>query len=480
MSEDILHPLESILRLIASAAPEPWYPRLFAKQEGVDRQELSYSLEELYLSGLIEKEKGDDDRGPAISLTREGERVLLEPEALQRLRDGEPLSVHDRAAIIRRMLSGRNRPLVTRLLVVLNLLVFGLGYYYADNMGAGNDFLRGSVTAPVVIVLERCGMLSPRALLDEQWWRLLTAGFVHVGFLNVLMNVVALFFAGRFVEQLWGRLPYLTIYLAAMLGGSCLGVAHGDGPIIGATGGLCGLFAAEVIWFLFNKRYLPREFRRQARTNAIISVLMLALILYFTNINPWSDIGGAAGGAMAAFLLHLHRYGPSLWRWLALVGFVPLVWYGHDALDKARAANPAWHKAEKEVFRDRYRRQILDAADKAADVYDDEVSPILEMHPTRRDPAKVEKALTATVERLRDSNAVVEDLTHAGPFGDAAVESARQAGLQYTMATAVLFAECERILRLGDKRTDKDKRSLQQQGQMVLQRRSEWEKYMNP
>ena len=474
MNEDGLHPLESILRLCAAAAPEPWYPRLFAKQEGVDRQELSRCLEELWQSGLIEKGKGDAENGPAISLTREGERVLLDPEASQRLRDGEPLSDYDRGARIRQALSGRVRPLVTRLLVALNLFVFAVCYYYTDKVGATNAFLSGSVTAPVAIVLDRCGLLSPRALLDQQWWRLLTTGFIHVGFMNLLMNAVALFFAGRFVEQLWGRLPYLTIYLVSLLGGNCLGVARGGGLIAGAAAGICGLLAAEALWFLFNRRYLPRDLRGQARTNAMMSVLLLAMILFFTNMNPWSDIGGAASGAIAAFLLQLHRFGPPPWRWLALAGFAPLVWYGHYTIERARLTNPEWQKVEDRYFESRFRPAVLRSAKKADEIYREKVESILEMHPERRDAAKVEEVLPILNEQQQELNAVAEQLAHAGPFGSPEAEEARQVGRDYVLSLSEWLAAAEHMLRIGKNRTDKDRRELRQQEQNVKDIRRKW------
>src|SRR5262249_18387592 len=149
-----LNPLESILRLCAASAPEPWYPRLYAKQSGVDSQALGLCLEELWLSGLIEKSPGNGETGPAISLTREGERVLLDPEALRRLRAGEGLSPNDRGALTRQALRGRLRPLVTVLLVLSNVLVFAVGYYKARQEGEGANFFNGEVNLPVLKLLE--------------------------------------------------------------------------------------------------------------------------------------------------------------------------------------------------------------------------------------------------------------------------------------------------------------------------------------
>src|SRR6185437_4096227 len=123
---------------------------------------------------------------------------------------------------------------------------------------------------------------------------------------------------------------YLVIYLAGLLGGSCLGIAYSpDVPVlVGASGAVCGLLGAEAVWFLFNGKYLPRYLLRQARFSLITTFLLLVFISSFRNVSGWGHFGGAAAGALAALLFHLQRFGPPVWRWLALLGFVPLFWFG--------------------------------------------------------------------------------------------------------------------------------------------------------
>jgi membrane associated rhomboid family serine protease len=476
MSEAVLNPLESILRMCAAAAPEPWYPRLYARQSDVDPRTLGSCLEELWLQGLIEKTAGTNETGPAISLTREGERVLLDPAALGRLRAGQPLSSSDRGAIVRQALRGQPQPRITVLLVLLNVLVFAGGWYAARQVGADNDFLRGiPVTMPVGKLLEKSGAVSARHLIDGQWWRLLTSGFVHVGFMHLLMNMACLYLIGRFIEQRWGHVRYLVIYLTAVLGGSCLGVAHHVGLNAGASGAVCGLLGSEAVWFLFNRRYLPRALLRQAWTTLLINLVLLVFISSFESVSGWGHFGGAAAGAAAALLLHLQRFGPPGWRWLALVGFVPLTWYGYHVIEQARATDPHWQEVEDQQFQERFVRPIRDAMNRAAEIYDDEAAPLLERHPTRRDPAEVEAMLTLVAEQQHELNALAERLARVGLLYNPDTMVARQASEDYVAATAELFARVEHLLRQGDKRTDKDKRELQQQARRVVELREIWE-----
>jgi rhomboid protease GluP len=470
MSEDGLHPFETILRLCAAAAPEPWYPRLFVNQEGVDPKALSHCLEELWISGLIERADGGPEKGPAISLTKEGQRVLLDPESLRRLRADEPLSSTDRAAVIRRLLRGQTRPYITRFLLALNILIFIAGYYSAGKVGAGNDFLRGGA----VEVLSKSGALAPFDVVEGQWWRLLTAGFVHIGFLHLLMNMTSLHVAGGFIEQLWGHFRYLLIYLASLLGGCCLGIAHTPTLLAGASGGICGLLAAEGVWFLFNRRYLPRALLRQARTVFLVNLVLLIFISSFKNVSGWGHFGGAAAGALAAMLLHLQRFGPPLWRWLAIAGFIPMVWYGQYAIEQARLTNPAWQEVEGKHVRTVVYREVQRVTKKAYAVYREKIQPLLEKHPTRRDPAQVEAAMPTLAEQQQELNSVAEQLDHTGPYFLAEAEEARQVGRDYVAAVSEWFAKVERLLRLDEKRTDKDRQALRQQEENVKKMRREW------
>jgi rhomboid protease GluP len=474
MSETGLNPLESILRMCAACAPEPWYPRLYAKQTGVDPRALAYCLEELWLSGLIDKKPGNEETGPCISLTREGERVLLDPEALRRLRADEPLSSSDRGAIIRQALRGRLRPRITVLLVLLNVLVFAAGYWLASQKGLDSAFLRG--TPAVGQLLEKSGALAPLDLLDGQWWRLLTAGFVHIGLLHLVMNMACLYFAGRFIEQMWGHVRYLVIYLVAILGGSVLVAAHPVELTAGASGGVCGILAAEAVWFLFNRRYLPRALLRQARTNFIINFVLLVFISSFANVSGWGHFGGAAAGALAALLMHLQRFGPPVWRWLALTGFVPLAWYGQYAIEYARATNEKWQQLEDQHFVKRHFPSVNKAMKKAREAYFDKIEPVLEMHPQRRDPAKVEAVLSLLAEQQRELTALADRLARAGPYHSEEAEEARDIGQQFVRAGVDLFKLTERVLREGDEDTSKDRDALREQERQVEEQRREWQK----
>jgi Rhomboid family len=292
--------------------------------------------------------------------------------------------------------------------------------------------------------------------------------------MHLLLNMIFLYMAGRYIEQMWGHVRYSVIYLAGLLGGCCLSVSHFAGLSAGASGAVCGLLGAEAVWFLLNRRYLPRSLLHQARFSLISSAVLLVFISSFKDVSGWGHFGGAVAGALAALLLHLHRFGPAGWRWLAVAGFVPLTWLGYYAIDRARAADPKWHEIEDQQFVDHYHSPVRDAMSKASIVYQKEVLPLLQKHPTRRNDAQVESVLSIAAQQQRELNALVQRLDHAGPYRSPEAEDARQISREYVLARADLFAGAEHVLRLGDKQTWHDKQALAQQEQRVIELHDKW------
>ena len=109
-------------------------------------------------------------------------------------------------------LGGRITPMV-KLLVGINVVIFLLTSQHLDN-----DILR-------------FGQL-PIRVAHGQYYRLLTSAFLHVSFVHILFNMVALLIVGSPVETALGRVRFLTLYVLAALGGSVALV-----PFLEPTGG---------------------------------------------------------------------------------------------------------------------------------------------------------------------------------------------------------------------------------------------------
>src|SRR5262249_37889384 len=155
-------------------------------------------LELLWLEGLVQKAPGTPETGPGVTLTPLGQEVVQDPEALRRLREGEPVREGDAGAVVRQTLRGQPRPVVTPMLVAANLLVFAYGALLASQLQPKllSSYLSGMGGQALLDLLHRLGSLSAADLVRGEWWRLMTTTFLHGGLLHIGLNMYTLYAAG--------------------------------------------------------------------------------------------------------------------------------------------------------------------------------------------------------------------------------------------------------------------------------------------
>ncbi|HYN34438.1 MAG TPA: rhomboid family intramembrane serine protease [Ilumatobacteraceae bacterium] len=134
------------------------------------------------------------------------------------------------------------------------------------------------------------------------WYRLVTSGFMHFGIIHLAFNMYFLLSLGRMLEPALGRVQFLLLYMAALLGGS-LGVIvmGGAGITAGASGAVFGLLAAATIG-LWRRGVNPF-------TTGIGATLILNLFITFAI--PGISIGGHVGGIIAGSICGLVMLAPS-------------------------------------------------------------------------------------------------------------------------------------------------------------------------
>src|SRR5262249_23013066 len=199
----------------------------------------------------------------------------------------------------------------------------------------------------------------------------------------------------RYLEPMWGKTRFLTVYLIAAWGGGCLAMALKPLALLGgASGALCGLIAAEAVWIVFNRAYLPGQLFSAWVRNIGINAILIVIISSLPNVSAAGHFGGAALGAVVAVLLHVHRYASSVLRWLAIVcvplaAVVPIAGLLHFM-----NTTPQWvmlrgevHAAEAQeesrALREFYRTDALAADQAARDAYN-QALPILKKEPGQR------------------------------------------------------------------------------------------------
>jgi len=229
-------------------------------------------------------------------------------------------------------------------LLLANLAMFAL----LLSAGSGWD---GSNTRPYLSY----GAIHRSLIADGQYWRLLSAAFLHFGIIHLALNMWALWDVGRLSERLFGPVAYLLIYAAsAAIGGAASILVHGDAAIsAGASGAIFGLCGALGALMLHNRHvFPPRILKRLAAS--VGAMVAYSLFLGFTKdgIDNAAHIGGMLGGAllggMLSFPLEQKLPERAARRWvlagLASILLIGIVVYG------ATHRDPAW-EAEQDARR---------------------------------------------------------------------------------------------------------------------------------
>ena len=189
--------------------------------------------------------------------------------------------------------------LVTKVLIAVNvgiyLLQLAMGASF--NANTGWIFEHGALVANAIY-----GNGQPAGVAHGEWWRLITAAFLHYGPLHLGLNMLVLWFVGGPIEAAIGRVQFLLLYLVSGLAGSAGAlVASPHAITVGASGAIFGLFGALAVL----------EYQH---TGVIIggpAFTLIAINLVFSFLVPGTSWGGHVGGLIGGALgmLALSRLG---------------------------------------------------------------------------------------------------------------------------------------------------------------------------
>jgi membrane associated rhomboid family serine protease len=183
-----------------------------------------------------------------------------------------------------------DQPVVTYILIGICVAAF-VGELAGGASAGGSSGLASSK-------LFQEGALSSPDVANGDYWRVVTAGFLHAGLPHLLFNMLALWILGSMLEPAVGQVRFVLIFFVSLLAGSFGAlIVTPDSLTVGASGGIFGLMGAAVV-VMRNRGINPLE-------SGIVLWLGLNLVITFTisNISVGGHIGGLIGGALAAFVL---------------------------------------------------------------------------------------------------------------------------------------------------------------------------------
>ena len=180
----------------------------------------------------------------------------------------------------------RRDPQLTYVLIALNVIAF----LAMSASGGGLDGRGGT--------LYENGALYGPLVADGEWWRIISAGFLHAGLLHLAFNMYFLWFLGTMLEPEIGKLRFAAIYFVSMLGGS-LGalLVSPEAVTVGASGAVFGAMGAAIL------ALRARGIDPWQSGLGITLLLNLGITFVIPNISIGGHIGGLVAGGIVGYFM---------------------------------------------------------------------------------------------------------------------------------------------------------------------------------
>lgn len=162
---------------------------------------------------------------------------------------------------------------------------------------------------PTIDQLVRWGADSgEKVILHNQWWRIATSAFIHIGIVHLVMNMWALWVLGTLAEAVLGTYLYVGIYFVCAIAGSLASLYwHPMAVGAGASGAIIGILGAVVSVLKFAQLPLPKEVLRSTLRSLIQGAVLTLAIGIFGPIDNAAHMGGLICGLLIGLLLSWTR-----------------------------------------------------------------------------------------------------------------------------------------------------------------------------
>lgn len=244
----------------------------------------------------------------------------------------------------------RDYPVTTALLAI-NLTVF------VGMVVTGAGFLDFSAQAAV----KWGGNYGPWTL-NGDWWRLITAGFVHSGLIHVAFNMWCLLSLGQLSERLFGRFQTFFIYLLTGVGGALLSIAHDPRHLeVGASGAIFGIAGALLAGVKFGNLSISAGEKRAVISSMIFCVgvnFVLGAGVLGSNIDNFCHLGGFITGLLIGVPMGGFAQHHKLYQWATLLVTSVLLVFGYKELARTHGIPEQIKQAQVALDNKDYARAI--------------------------------------------------------------------------------------------------------------------------
>ena len=195
---------------------------------------------------------------------------------------------------------------VVKVLIGINVAVYVLSVAQSGGLSPDQQFLAD------------WGLYGP-AVANGEWYRLITAAFLHANPIHLLFNMLMLWWFGQALEGALGQARFAGVYFVSALAGSAGALLlTPESFTVGASGAVFGILGAGLVL----ERRQIFVFGGSAMAVVVLNVLFTFLI---SNISLGGHLGGLAGGMLAVLALSGFGRGHPLYGRLDAVTVLSLV-----------------------------------------------------------------------------------------------------------------------------------------------------------
>ncbi len=200
-------------------------------------------------------------------------------------------------------------------IVTTTLIAVNVGVYLLQLAGGA------SINANSGWIFEHGALYGPLVAVGD-WYRLITAAFLHYGPIHLAMNMLALWWIGRPLEAYLGPVRYLLLYVVSGLAGSAGAlIANPEAVTVGASGAIFGILGAAIVL----ERQQTYVLGGSALTLLIVNI---AFTFAVPGISIGGHLGGLAGGALCILALSRFGKGNAAYSRIDIVSIASLVAVG--------------------------------------------------------------------------------------------------------------------------------------------------------
>jgi len=201
--------------------------------------------------------------------------------------------------------------------------------------------------------VEEWGANDGPLTLSGDYYRLLTAGFVHANLLHIAFNMWCLWSLGRLSERLFGKWQTFLIYLITGVGGALLSIAyrpmHAE---VGASGAIFGIAGALLAGLKFGNLSVSAFERRNIISSMVFFVgvnfaLGTGAFGFGGNIDNMCHLGGFVTGLLIGLPLGAFAQHHKLYQLVTILVTVGVLFYAGRELVQAHGAEGQLVRAQR-------------------------------------------------------------------------------------------------------------------------------------